>query len=69
MKSMSNLAIKCGAIIRFFFPKRKQNLEKIIGDYLFSTLAKFSEKLTFLTPCYAHVSEDFANVLNEPLKH
>ena len=42
----------------------------IIGDHSFSTFAKYSEKLTFLTPWYHGVenvsfSENFANVLNE----
>ena len=27
----------------------------IVRDYLFSTFAKFSKKLTILTPWYAHV--------------
>ena len=48
------------------------------GDHSFSALAKFSEKLIFLTPWYAHThtcayqgvrnvsfSKNFANVLNE----
>ena len=56
---------------------------KIPGDHPLSTYAKFSEKLTFLSPWYAHVlvrirglemfffSENVAYVLNEwpPVKH
>ena len=44
---------------------------KCFWDHPFSTYASFSEKLTFLTPWYAHVlirkasfSESFADVLN-----
>ena len=36
----------------------------LIWDHSFSTLAKFSEKLTFLTPWYVSFSKNFANVLN-----
>ena len=47
------------------------------GDISFITFAKFSEKLTYLTPWYAHVrvrlrgvgnvsfSENFTNAINE----
>ena len=38
----------------------------MVRDHLFSTYAKFSEKLTFLIPWYAHVRTwKFAYVLNE----
>ena len=49
---------------------------RMLWDHPFSTFPKFSEKLTFLTPWYAHVrvyqglrnasfSESFGNVLNK----
>ena len=31
--------------------------EQGVGDHLFSTYAKFSEKITFLTPKYEQVHE------------
>ena len=42
-------------------------LEKELGDYSFSTYAKFSKKLTFLIPYQEEISfsENFAYVLNE----
>ena len=58
---------------------RKQNFPETLirtRDHPFSTYAKFSEKLTFVTPRYAHVrvrimgvrnvsfSENFAYVVN-----
>ena len=36
-----------------------------VRDYSLSKYAKFSEKLAFLTPWYAHVRENFADLLNE----
>ena len=35
--------------------EKYDELRAILKDCPISTYAKFSEKLTFLTPCYAHV--------------
>ena len=55
-----------------------KNLQIVLNDIRdrsFITFAKFSEKITLLTSCYAHIcvseirddsfSENFANVINE----
>ena len=36
-------------------PLNGMDMSRLFGDHSFSTYVKFSEKLTFLTPSYAHV--------------
>ena len=40
---------------KIFFLKEKAETDCSLKDHYFNTFSKFSEKLIFLTPCYAHV--------------